>query len=380
MGKGYILPKSYRKLGIGFFLASILSTTFIGYLVWAKVVILISPNTQTINSEFIFSVKPDGDVDNGVVSGLVKTIEVEGSDTYQATGSKETDSNLVGEVTIINNFNKDQALIRTTRLAYANAPDTVIVRLDKDVVVPAGGSVKVQVYPDNQENFKTVEEGDKLIIPGLWGPIQDKIFAQVDVPLSKGAYKVSVVTQEDLDKASASLREQLYQKALTDINEQLEAKQKLWPKLVEPDISEVEYSATLGEEISEFTTKLKLKVVVVIFDEDQVITLAQNRLKDSLPAGKQLIGLSPESFTYSVGDYNIGSGQASINAVIAVDSILTGNAGIFDKSKIVGLSEEGVKSYFSQFSEVNSIEIEFHPSWLKKIPRFKDKIEIRIVN
>lgn len=367
---GYILPKSYRKLGLLFFFISILIFIFAAYLIWAKVIIVITANGESIDQELVFDVDQNED-DDGIVSGKVLTLDVEGSSTFSASGSKVLTSDVVGEVTIVNNYSKEQILVETTRLAYADNPDKVILRLNNTVTVQPGTEVKVQVYPEDFENFKELEPG-QFIIPGLWEPLQEFIFAKNDTTLNKERVEVAVVEESDFQAAEEELKQQLYQKALSRVNEQIEAQEALWPKLINSNVQEVSHNAAVGDEVSEFTTTMKLQAVVVIFDEDEVIDLAKKRL-----ANGSAISINPSQISYELQKYNIESDDASVKAAITAKSIVMNSDDIFDKSQLTGLTEEEIKSYFSQFSEVSNVEVQFNPAWLKKTPRFQDKIEIR---
>lgn len=379
--QGYILPKSYRLTGWGFFILSILVLAIVFYLIWARVTITIFPNTETINQEFIFDVK-EGLVIQPLataneIAGKIRAVDLAGSSTFEASGSKTFESAIVGEVTIINNYSQDQNLVETTRLANPDNPDKVLVRLNKTIVVPAGGQIKVQVYPDDSENFVIIEPG-RLIIPGLWGPLQDKIYAEVTEDLTKGARTISVVTQADLDQAELDLKEQLYQQALLEVNQGLEPQEILWPKLFSSQVDELNFDVEVGQEVAEFTTQMKLKAVVVVFDESQLISLARNKLKASLPSDQQLVSLDPKNFSYVIEKYNLDTRQANIKAVIKGNSILANTANLLDKSNLVGLTEQQVKDYFADFAEIKKVEVKFQPAWLKKTPRIKEKIEIEI--
>ncbi len=379
-GQGYILPKSYRRLGLGFFGLAVLVLVFVLYLIWAKVTIILIPDSEEISQELIFNIKESGGLptldNNDVVAGKVKLIEVEGGNNFVATGSQSVESDIVGEVTITNNYSKDQALVETTRLAAPDKPDKILVRLKKSVTVPAGQQIKVQVYPDNPAEFQDLKPM-KFIIPGLWGPLQEKIYAENSEVLSRGQ-KASVVTPEDLTQAENKLKDELYQKALAEINNQLEPPQTLWPKLVSIKVKEFNSDVQAGEEVAEFTASMKVEAVVVVFDENQLISLARERLKVNLPPDKQLIGLDQKSFSYTVQDYNLDRGEATIKVSLTGSSRLTNIGDLFDKSKLVGLTEEDIKSYFSQFGNIKSVEVKFQPAWLKKTPRLQEKIEIKI--
>ena len=368
--QNYILPKSYRKLGLFFFTLAVMVFAFTAYLIWAKVVIVLTANTESVDQSLVFEIAQSSN-DEEVVAGKVLTLDIEGSNTFSATGSQILTSDVVGEVTIVNNYSKEQILVETTRLAYANNPEKVILRLNSTVTVPAGGQVRVQVYPEDFENFTELEPG-QFIIPGLWGPLQEFIFAKNDTPLNKEKVEVAVVKEEDLSVAEEELERQLYKKTLSSANEQLEAQESLWPKLVSATVQEVSHSAAAGEETSQFTTSMKLQAVVVVFDEDEVVELAKKRL-----SGAQIISINPAQISYELQKYNVEASTATIEATIVAKSTISGSDDLFDKSQLTGLTEEEVKSYFSQFAEISSVEVQFNPAWLKKTPRFQEKIEIR---
>jgi hypothetical protein len=174
------------------------------------------------------------------------------------------------------------------------------------------------------------------------------------------------------------LREQIYQQALAEANKQMDAKQSLWPKLISSNIKEEYYSAKENDETSEFKVEMKLETVVVAFDETQLIAEIKEKLNKSLLTDKKLIDFDPKSLVYSIEDYDLTSGQATIKVSLEASSIMTSIPDFIDKSKLVNLTEEEVKSYFSLFPAIKDVRVEFHPEWVKKMPKFKDKIRIEI--
>ncbi|NUM25465.1 MAG: hypothetical protein HUU49_02440 [Candidatus Buchananbacteria bacterium] len=358
---------------------SILVSALVFYLALAKVVIVVTPSAQTVNQEFVFNVKDRSNLgsltDTNIVPGRIKVLTVSGEEIFPSTGAKSVESDILGEVTIVNNYTKEQSLVRTTRLAAAENPSVILLRLDRTVSVGPGQKIKVPVYPEDPENFKEIKP-TKLIMPGLWGPLQEQIYAEVENTLRPGGYQVSVVTDQDLTDAEKKLRDSLFQKALNDVNDQLEAEERLWPKLVSSKVGQTTFDSKVGDEISEFKTSMNLETVVVVFDESRVMSLAREKLKSELPSEKQLLDLDPKSFNYQVEQYNVESGEASVKVSLSGSSIISELNDTIDKSELGGMTSEEVQAYFSQFSEIQSVTVEFHPAWLKKIPRIKDKIEI----
>ncbi|MFA5022123.1 MAG: hypothetical protein WC508_03525 [Patescibacteria group bacterium] len=378
---GNILPKSYRKIGIGFLVLAIVAFVVVLVLISSKATIIINPGQEQINQDFVFDVSENASVVKpDAVNGKIISLGVEGSNIFKSSGSKkqEVKDNIVGQVTIINTSDKSQALVATTRLAAPSEPTKTLLRLNESINVAAGKKVTVSVYADDPANFKELKPM-KLIIPGLRPPLQEKIYAQNSQTLSKEGVEVKVVADIDLKTAEKGLKDQLYQQVIVEANKQLDSAQALWPKLVSIKVTEFTPEAKAGDVVSEFNANMKIQATVIIFDESQLVTLAQNKLKNNLPNGNQLVNLEPKNFSYSVQSYNIDSKQATIKANLAGSSVISSNSDFIDKTKLLGLTEDEVKAYFSQFPGVKSVEVKFSPAWVKKTPRLANKIEIKII-
>ena len=375
----FILPRFYRNFAWIFLLVSVGLLAFIVYLIWAKVTIIITPSRQVSDQTLTFTVAEASGLSlvnaEETVEGKISQVELTAQQAFPATGQKtlSADSGLVGEVTIINHYSQAQTLVVSTRLASESDPEKVLARLNKTVTVPAGQQLAVQVYTDNLDQFETIAP-TKFIIPGLWPPLWQYIYAQNNQPLSKSGSTVAVVSQADLDQAAAALKDELYQKSLNEINQPLAPEQTLWPKLVSPETSDVVFDRQIGEETAEFTARLNLKAVVVVFDESQVFTLARNRLGGA----NSLIAVDPKTFSYSVDQVDLDHKTATVTAAFKGSALAAAGNEILNKDNLLGKTEAEIKSYFSQFPQIESVEVIFSPAWLKKTPRLSHKINLEI--
>ncbi len=374
-----LLPKKYKKIGLTFFALSVIVLGLTGYSLLGRVRIIITPGLEKINQEFVFKVieMPAGEkpVSADTVNGIISSAAVEGSIPAKATGAIQVaQSDIVGEVTIVNNYSKSQDLVATTRLADPKDPKTVILRLKKTVTVPAGQSVKVPVYADSPASFTALAPG-RLIIPGLWEPLWDKIYAENNMTLSKDGFSLPVVTEQDQKDAETRLRDQLYQQGKSGTEQSADS---LWPKLITTKVESVSFDAKPGDQASEFNASMKLQVVSISFDESQVIDLAREKIKAESPNSKKIIDLDPKSFSYSIVNFDAAAKTAEIKAVFTGNSTISELSSIINKQELVNLNADEVKEYLSQFSEIKDVELKFTPAWQKTVPAQIDKISIEV--
>lgn len=215
---------SYEKTSIGIFIIwliwSIIIFLFIYYFAISKTYINISPDIiikkQAYN--FVFSQNvPDSVLWNNKyvkIDTLSKTLY--SSDTYAATQILENDNISSWEVRIYNNLGTAQTLIPNTRLL---TDEWIIFRTDSWVEIPAATTdnfwntspwiAKVSVKADPRDlswNFVgenwNIQEGVKMILPGLDENLQSEIYAESDISFSWWTNNFQkIVSQEDIDRA-----------------------------------------------------------------------------------------------------------------------------------------------------------------------------------
>ncbi len=132
-----------------------------------------------------------------------KTITV--SREFAATGSRTIDTAPSGEITIVNNYSVDQALVATTRFL---ADDGTLFRLQNDVIVPADDSITANISADDQTLSKNIPAG-RWSIPGLDEAMQQYIYGQSNDIIYGRGQEAASVTEQDIAAAKQILREEL---------------------------------------------------------------------------------------------------------------------------------------------------------------------------
>lgn len=375
---------SYKKIALNFISLAIVLLGLIVYFIFYKVEILVIPVNESIGVDFLIEVRDEDSklkTTDDIVDGDIEEVEVDGEKEFKTSGEKEVSSDDIGSVFIINEENFDQQLVVKTRLLTS---DNVLFRIKKGVIVPANGEIEVGVYADD-ENFSGIIEPTKLTIPGLSSRWQKTIYAENRQNLG-GTKKISVLTQEDINIAREEFSDELYKQTKDEFYSR--NKNKIGFKLVGkvPKIKRVEEKKVLdsrvdtevGDEVESFKIYLKVGVVEVSFDEQEIRGLAEQKLIESIPDDKKFIGLDKNSFNYVLDDFNSEKSRAQIKVYVSGDMVISDDSRVLDINDIAGRSIDDVMDTLERSPAIESVKIKTPFNLLKTIPKQKTKIRIAI--
>lgn len=375
----------YRKIAFGFIILAGVLVILASYFVLSRAEITVTLAKEPVSVDFIADLaEPSIQNLNGpsvvipgaaTISGRLEETVVSGSKDYETTGKKTVDGDVGGRVTIINNYNKDQPLVATTRLL---SPEGILYRLKNRVDVPAGGKVEVDVYADTPSEAAAKLGPTKFTIPGLWEGLQDKIYGESSAPMHGGKQEVKFAAQTDIDAAYNDLTQTLSDEVLQGLKDEMESAGEIWGKMVIKEINEKRSTLATGETGDKFTVSLKLKVIGVAFYRRDIENLAFKQLQAKIPADKELIDVDYNGLTFLVEKYDLKSGQANLMVHLDGEATMREDSSIFAKEKFIGLPKEKIIQYLSIYPEIERITIKFSPFWVKKVPQMKNNVEIII--
>ncbi|MFC1599124.1 hypothetical protein ACFL2U_03935, partial [Patescibacteria group bacterium] len=306
-------------------------------------------------------------MNEGIFSGDIVNQTIEGEKTFSTTGTKLILGDTVGKVKLTNELTKEQVLVATTRLLTS---DNVLYRLNDRVSIPAGGSVDATVFADD-DSKPLAKAGTKFTIPGLSESLQKLVYAETNNDFAADGATVKAISQEELDSALETLSEEL---ALQVVSQEDSSNTKILTK----EVIEQEFSDQVGAEVNEYTLRLKLAIVGVIFEAEPVNLYSRELLQSLVPTGRELIGSSSDNLLYEIEKYDLDNELAQIKSTINGNVILSEDSPILDRDKLIKLNFDEIKTYLENFDDVQKAEINFFPSWVKKIPYFQDHIIIKI--
>ncbi len=369
------VAESYKKLVLGFVIIAVVLVGIILYFSASRAVIQITPKVTQIQTDFVIDVVTDGGNIEQALQGVLFEKEVEGALEGDATGSKVLSGGTIGKVSLINNRPEPQTLVKTTRLL---SPEGILLRLSDRVVLPANGRVEVDVYADDPNSFQEIAP-TKFTIPGLWEGLQSSIYAESKSVIKSSGESIKVVKAVDIARTKDKLTEELYNKAIQDFNAQLPGKNFTTIVVTKKVISE-KASLEVESVADKFIVNLKLNVILVALNQDEIIRVAGERLKSVVLKNQELLNLNVNNFSYKVQNYDEVKKTVNVKVHVEGDSVIASNHEIFNKEKLSGLSPKGLELYLSNFDEIDRVEVELSPFWVKTIPKLQDHIIITIIN
>lgn len=377
----------YRRLVVKFIILVLLLGGVVAYFSFSKLTVTLSLKGEPLSDSLLLKV-----TDNLVpaaaasttalalanqtdpredVPGTIKEISPTVTKTYPATGETYLGEEITGQVRIINNYNKSQALVATTRLV---TPDNKLFRIKNAINVPAGGEVTVDIYADKPSENLAIGPMT-FTIPGLWLGLQDKIYGKSDAPFTFSRKVRRYVNASDLASATSNISEALLKSAHEEVGPAGGTDSWLYLTAAEPTVT---VSAKVNDQKDEFTAQATGKIVAISFSKEAAAKLAAAKLNLVIPDNKELTEFKPENISYSLDNYDSTSRTATIKASFTGTMILKSNADVIDSAQLINLTEQQITTYLKDQPEVKEFSLKFSPTFIKKAPSLVDRINIQV--
>lgn len=370
----------YRRIALQFIVLTAFLLLVVAYFFLPNLKIVLHPSAETVVDSLPFEVISTEDAadmsevaNSRSLTGDVKVLTLKADKVYETSGEEILGEEIVGEVTLHNEYTKDQPLVVNTRLL---SEDNKLFRLKEAVLVPAGGSVQVAIYADKVSEEMAIAP-THFTIPGLWLGLQDKIYATSDQAFEYQHQIKKYVKQRDLDQAITDIKKTLLDKADQAIANFSQDEKAIAYSL---DNSSLKFQAEakLGEELAEFTVSAENNLLVVAFDKEKAESLVKAKLAFLLPDDKKLSAFNGDDVSYRLDSFDAENNTAMITASFKGLMSLRTDADIIDRRQLVNLKEEQISEYLHTFPEIESYDLKFFPGFLKKAPSLADRIKVSV--
>ncbi len=345
------------------------------YVSLSQAVITLTPKKQDLSTSFTIRVGKGVQEENGVptqLAGVLFDRQLEEKKTIEQLAEQEIDAQAGGTVRLINKRNGPLKLVKTTQLKPKGRE--LIFRIQESVSIPAQGEVSVRVLSDTPGVIGEIPASEFEIVK-LFESWKDQIYGVSDAPMTGGYIKAEILTQEQIDTLGTAFAEERKTASLEQIRTE-------HPNLTFPDngvVAEVEgvdTSAKPGERVERLELTARIRIVALAFQEYALLDAALQRLKKTIPAGYEFLGISPDSFQYTVDTYDLERGTANLSASIAGTSIASIDPESFDRKKLAGRDALETANYFEENTGIEGVDVYFAPFWTTSIPMLTSHTEI----
>jgi len=375
-------PKTFRNIAVTFVLMTV---AVIAVALWTssvKATITVTVDEEPIGVETFVDIatSPESNQIRGrIVSGTyVEAKEYEVLPIEPSVDTPRVPTKTTGKVKIINNYSKEQPLVATTRLL---TNDNKLYRINKNISVPAGGSVEVEITSDKEGFEFEINKGVKMTIPGLWEGLQDKIFAETITDIvgeNSSSGPLTMVTADAIAKAQEKLYATVFETAKKTLTLEAGADPS-WESIFWVTEPKKQSNAAPGQIMDRFMAQVRITVTAVFFPKEDLASLIRTKLTQKLPEGYSLSDIDMSQISFKLDKADESKGTATLAVKAEAMSKLTESSSVFRKDTIVGLPMDEVIRKWSAIDGVKEVDVNLQPNWVQRLPSMKDKIRI-IVN
>lgn len=316
----------------------------------------------------------------GIIPGQWIEVEKVVSKTFSSGAEKDVFQKARGAITIYNNFSVlPQVLVATTRFQI---PEGLVFRISNAVTVPGMskldgesklGEVKVEVVADRAGDDYNIGPSD-FRIPGFLGSPKYQGFYAKSFEKFSGGFtgRSAFVSKNDLEKAEEATEKEAEQEIRAGLP--LIGDFKVLDGAVRQEIEKTGESAKVNDLTKEFKVVLRVKAKALVFREQEAADLVSRYVKNSQNALVLRDGLKMDHVGLKLNEekrelsFNLASSGRTVQNI--------------DKNRIIselaGKNKDEAKFYLNGLAGIESVRLSF-PFWLRKIPKNKDRIDIRIV-
>ena len=370
----------------------------LGFVVFGRTLpradVIIYPARETRNETVEILVSgsvPRVDLAKGIIPGELLTLEKSLSGEFEAFGVQDVSGKARGKITIYNAYSSQAQNFVASRFQAENGPSTgvgagKIFWTAKSVSVPGYTTKDGKIVPgQTQAEVVAAEAGEsynigpsKFTMPALKGTARsEKIYAVSDSPIIGGGSGSSkIVSNDDAAKAYAELKEKV-KPQFNEFKNNLPAGFQLWPEAYNEELADSSVNPEVGGAADKFTATVKMVARAVVFKNGDLENYMNNKIGANLEENKLLLAGSKEiSFLKPpVVDYQKGAVSATL--VVKYDVIDKFDTEEF-KVAILKKKEKEIKNILSVYKNVERVEVNMWPFWVRRVPPNSDRVKISI--
>lgn len=236
----------------------------------------------------------------------------------------------------------------------------------------------------NLAQIEASEGGESFNVPAgtrmeitnqVFGNKPQALYAVVESAVVGGSSRfITTITEEDMQRARTELTAQ----AVQEVRDELKANNISLPdQAFVATATDFVPSAQVGTETQSFTAIQKVAISGLGFNSLDLATMMRSRILNTLGANVSLQEPSKDIVSYTIEDLDVPNG--TMRLTVHYESQAIGQVDITNiTSSIVGKSKEQASEILLANDQIERIDIVLSPSWQSSIPRFKQKIDLKL--
>jgi hypothetical protein len=191
----------------------------------------------------------------------------------------------------------------------------------------------------------------------------------------KGGGEAPIVKKEDLETALNSLIEKIEKEKGKEILKKEIPEGKIFPEnAISVEILDQNFSAKEGDEVSNFTLKVKAKIKTILLDKRDLQKFLEKEFYSNFGKGKKILK-ETEKIEISSSVANFESGKFLIFLKDSV-KVLPEIEPALIKKEIAGEKVREAKSKLEGLKDVEKVKVSIFPLWISKVPENLERIEV----
>lgn len=324
----------------------------------------------------------------GELSYELMVLEADGERQVSATGQEPVSEQATGNITIYNETDRTERLIKNTRF---ESPEGLVFRIAESAVVPAAstddsgqivpGSVKAQVFADNAGEEYNLNP-TSFTVPGYrengFTELYENIYAESQESFRGGFDGMKfIIDEEELEASKNSLHEELREALLSRVDQERPAGFVVFDSAT-VFTYESQPSVESGDNMA--TIKEKAVLQIPIFAEDEFASyLAAATIPGYEGEPVRIENTEDLTFTYS----NSTSTEIDLRGANSIDFRLNGKPQIiwaYDteklKNDLAGAPKTALTTILGAYPAIEKAEAVVRPFWKRSFSSDVSDIEI----
>lgn len=347
-------------------------------------IILTTTDLETTNEIVVDKNVKNADSVEFIIPGDEVEVKKDLVKEFTASGVKDVGEKATAEITFYNNKSTDPQIITAGTVVTASGQSFT---LDETISIPGQnlvsnpplvttpGSTTGKITATNPGAEYNIESAN-FVISSFTGLKRDKIYGQSSSAISGGtSKKVTVISEDDMNNAKASMQVELEEAAKVSILEEAGEDSKLISSTFRSAEESFNASKNVDEETATFTLTKKIKTTAMTFSEVKLREMVIAKNETDLGEGKALINSDEALITYDVVSFDEESGKVTL-AVKFVGKV--GNKIEEDviKDQITNKKFGEAVSTIKAIEGVEDLELDIWPTILARTPFIKQRITI----